>query len=73
MARPTRQCPRSVHWVYDPDEEPTEPPGQPEVDWDAWARGRWKGANRWWLAWAIAMMVALTALYFSGNSDWFQP
>jgi hypothetical protein len=76
VARPTRQCPRTLVVVY----EPTDPEGTPRrraaqeaqgpVDWDQWEKSSPR-RYRFWIIWMVAMIVVLTIYYFSGNSSWF--
>ena len=66
MARRTRQCPRTLVIVYDPDEE-QEP--KPAYDWDAWEKNRFTGWNRWWFILMLATTVALTISFFQGNGS----
>ena len=64
MARPTRQCPPTVVRMYDPDEDQDDPP---PVDWEAWAQSRSFRANRWRLLMGVAIVLAMTALYFQSG------
>ena len=62
------RCLRTLRSVYDPEDEP-DTEAQPAYDWDAWEKNRLSGRGRWWLLVAVAVMVAMTALYFqSGGS-----
>ena len=64
MAERTRQCPRSVHLVFDPEEEK---PVRREVDWDAWEKNRLTGWNRWWLLLMVLMMAAMVGLWMKSG------
>ena len=66
MAPRNRQCPSSVHLVYDPEEEE---PVRREVDWDAWEKNRFTGFNRWWLILMMAIMLA-SAVQFLVRGPW---
>ena len=58
--------------VHDPERDRAAD-GEPEETWDQWF-GRTYGSargKRFVLIWAIAVAVAVTALFFSGNSQLF--
>ena len=75
MARPTRQCPRTLVDVYEQPQD--QPPKrrraaqevQGPVDWDQWERSSPR-RYRFWIWWMVAMIVVLTIWYFSGASPW---
>ena len=67
MPRSTRQCPRTLALVYEPDEDRVDAEEEPAVDWDAWASGRMRGRGRWWLIVMVMTMAAMTALYIRSN------
>ena len=73
MARRTRQCPRTLGLVYEPDEDPEEPgtaDERPAYDWDAWEKNRLRNPwTRWWMLLMLVSVMSMVALYFqSGGS-----
>ncbi|MCU1372130.1 MAG: hypothetical protein JWO77_3324 [Ilumatobacteraceae bacterium] len=60
VAERTRQCPPSVHPVFDPEEDE---PVRREIDWDAWEKNRFTGWTRWWLVLMLATTLALSVQF----------
>lgn len=69
MAPRTRQCPRTLGAVYEPEHPNDEPDERPAYDWDAWEKNRFRGRNRWWLILMVLLVAAMTVRFFQSGGE----